>query len=257
MPDNTTSIVADLTNQAFVIYRNERTGELVAKHARDFPPRRSYPIAVVAIDGSIVRLTIDPLPDETLLSTWLRELREHFQATLDANNPLAAVMHRAMQRAADLGCATWKTPFPATQPAATPTPQPAPIPTLSLYELSATYVANAGRTLVAIDVSGSCGAASEPMEAHFAALPNTTVVTFDHEINAGGGWYGGGGTDFGCVQRYAETAEAPFDRVVVITDGYAPHITPADPASWVWAITEQGDTWPARVKNAMTTVRLG
>ncbi|MFI0938799.1 hypothetical protein [Streptomyces sp. NPDC021020] len=64
--------------------------------------------------------------------------------------------------------------------------------------------------------------------------------------------YGGGGTSFAVVADYVEgrTAldgrlfEERPDAVVVLTDGYAPHITPAEPDKWIWLITEGGDDWP-------------
>ncbi|ARF58591.1 DUF2201 family putative metallopeptidase [Streptomyces gilvosporeus] len=64
--------------------------------------------------------------------------------------------------------------------------------------------------------------------------------------------YGGGGTSFQAVADYVEGRTAvggvPFeetaDAVVMLTDGYAPHITPAEPDKWIWLITEGGDDWP-------------
>ncbi|GAA2748431.1 DUF2201 family putative metallopeptidase [Kitasatospora cinereorecta] len=65
--------------------------------------------------------------------------------------------------------------------------------------------------------------------------------------------YGGGGTSFQAVADHVEgrspTADGrPFeerpDAVIVLTDGYAPHITPAEPDKWIWLITEGGDDWP-------------
>ncbi len=63
---------------------------------------------------------------------------------------------------------------------------------------------------------------------------------------------GGGGTSFQAVVDYVEGRSTvdgkPFeespDAVVVLTDGYAPHVTPADPDRWIWLITEGGDDWP-------------
>ncbi|MGW4894601.1 DUF2201 family putative metallopeptidase [Kitasatospora sp. NPDC004240] len=65
--------------------------------------------------------------------------------------------------------------------------------------------------------------------------------------------YGGGGTSFRAVADYVEgrTAlrdggrfeEIP-DAVIVLTDGYAPAITPAEPEKWIWLITRGGDDWP-------------
>ncbi|WP_411137914.1 DUF2201 family putative metallopeptidase [Streptomyces sp. C10] len=64
--------------------------------------------------------------------------------------------------------------------------------------------------------------------------------------------YGGGGTSFQAVADYVEgrTAvdgrhfeEIP-DAVVMLTDGHAPHLTPAEPDKWIWLITAGGDDWP-------------
>ena len=64
--------------------------------------------------------------------------------------------------------------------------------------------------------------------------------------------YGGGGTSFQAVADYVEGRteidgrpfEATPDAVVMLTDGYAPHIAPAEPDKWIWLITEGGDDWP-------------
>ncbi|MFF7214998.1 hypothetical protein ACFZAU_31410 [Streptomyces sp. NPDC008238] len=64
--------------------------------------------------------------------------------------------------------------------------------------------------------------------------------------------YGGGGTSFQAVADYVEGRtevrgrrfEERPDAVIVLTDGYAPHITPRDPDRWIWLITEGGDDWP-------------
>ncbi|OXM62710.1 vWA domain-containing protein [Amycolatopsis vastitatis] len=63
---------------------------------------------------------------------------------------------------------------------------------------------------------------------------------------------GGGGTSFQAVVDYVEgrsTVEGKSfedrpDAVVVLTDGYAPPVTPAEPDKWIWLITEGGDDWP-------------
>ncbi|MFC5827555.1 hypothetical protein [Nonomuraea insulae] len=63
---------------------------------------------------------------------------------------------------------------------------------------------------------------------------------------------GGGGTDFQNVVDYAEgrlevdghAFDARPDAVIMVTDGYAPHVTLADPDRWIWLITDNGDTWP-------------
>lgn len=64
--------------------------------------------------------------------------------------------------------------------------------------------------------------------------------------------YGGGGTSFQAVADYVEGRtevrgrrfEQRPDAVIVLTDGYAPHITPQEPDRWIWLITEGGDDWP-------------
>ncbi|MDX3071231.1 DUF2201 family putative metallopeptidase [Streptomyces sp. MI02-7b] len=64
--------------------------------------------------------------------------------------------------------------------------------------------------------------------------------------------YGGGGTSFQVVADYVEGRsevrgrrfEERPDAVIVLTDGWAPHITPAEPDKWIWLITQGGDDWP-------------
>ncbi|MFE0675754.1 hypothetical protein [Streptomyces sp. NPDC058867] len=76
--------------------------------------------------------------------------------------------------------------------------------------------------------------------------------------------YGGGGTSFQAVADYVEGRTevngAPFeenpDAVVMLTDGYAPPITPAEPEKWIWLITEGGDEWPERHTPAMDCHRV-
>lgn len=63
---------------------------------------------------------------------------------------------------------------------------------------------------------------------------------------------GGGGTNFGHVMDYVEgrtavngqTLDFHPDVVLMLTDGYASPISPAEPDKWVWLITENGsDDW--------------
>ncbi|MEU6372996.1 hypothetical protein [Streptomyces sp. NPDC046909] len=76
--------------------------------------------------------------------------------------------------------------------------------------------------------------------------------------------YGGGGTSFQVVADYVEGRtevrgrrfdETP-DAVVMLTDGYAPPITPAEPDKWIWLITEGGDEWPETHTPAMDCHRV-
>ncbi|MFF7750949.1 hypothetical protein ACFZCP_17175 [Streptomyces sp. NPDC007971] len=76
--------------------------------------------------------------------------------------------------------------------------------------------------------------------------------------------YGGGGTSFQAVADHVEgrtevngrRLDAVPDAVVVLTDGYAPPITPAEPEKWIWLITEGGDEWPERHRPAMDCHRV-
>ncbi|WP_035804626.1 DUF2201 family putative metallopeptidase [Kitasatospora mediocidica] len=65
--------------------------------------------------------------------------------------------------------------------------------------------------------------------------------------------HGGGGTSFQAVVDYVEGRsvggegrrfEERPDAVVVLTDGYAPPVTPAEPDKWIWLITDGGTDWP-------------
>lgn len=80
-------------------------------------------------------------------------------------------------------------------------------------------------------------------------------LSFDAEVmpfEPGGRVLGGGGTDFRAVADYVEgrtevngrRCEARPDAVVMLTDGWAPPITPAEPDKWIWLITEGGNDWP-------------
>lgn len=76
--------------------------------------------------------------------------------------------------------------------------------------------------------------------------------------------FGGGGTSFQVVADYVEGRsevrgarfEERSDAVVVLTDGYAPHITPAEPDKWIWLITAGGDDWPDRHHPQMSCHRV-
>ncbi|MQY10551.1 hypothetical protein SRB5_06600 [Streptomyces sp. RB5] len=85
------------------------------------------------------------------------------------------------------------------------------------------------------------------VEAHWLSFDGCVMP-----FKAGERVYGGGGTSFQAVADYVEgrtAVDGEFfderpDAVVMLTDGYAPHITPAEPDKWIWLITEYGDDWP-------------
>ncbi|MGF1430858.1 DUF2201 family putative metallopeptidase [Kitasatospora sp. LaBMicrA B282] len=77
--------------------------------------------------------------------------------------------------------------------------------------------------------------------------------------------YGGGGTSFQAVADHVEGRTVTVDgtrfteqvdAVLVLTDGYAPHITPAEPEKWIWLITEGGDDWPDHHRPPMACHRV-
>jgi len=76
--------------------------------------------------------------------------------------------------------------------------------------------------------------------------------------------YGGGGTSFQAVADYVEGRtevngrrfDVSPDAVVMLTDGYAPPITPAEPEKWIWLITEGGSEWPETHTPAMDCHRV-
>ncbi|MFI6938290.1 hypothetical protein ACIBI4_03360 [Streptomyces sp. NPDC050418] len=97
------------------------------------------------------------------------------------------------------------------------------------------------------------------VEAHWLA--------FDAEVwpfRPGERVLGGGGTSFQVVVDYVEgrtsIAGRPFeeraDAVIVLTDGYASPVTPAEPDQWIWLITEGGDDWPETHSPAMDCHRV-
>ncbi|MFC8831047.1 hypothetical protein ACFT9I_37585 [Streptomyces sp. NPDC057137] len=112
--------------------------------------------------------------------------------------------------------------------------------------------------VVAIDTSGSMSqrvidwlltliGRTDGVETHW--------LSFDGEVMpfvAGERVTGGGGTDFGKVVEYVEgrrevggkRCEVEPDAVIMVTDGYAPHVTPARHENWIWLITDDGDEWP-------------
>ncbi|OLT26637.1 hypothetical protein BJF79_43295 [Actinomadura sp. CNU-125] len=67
---------------------------------------------------------------------------------------------------------------------------------------------------------------------------------------------GGGGTNFAAVQAYAERRDEPVDAVIVVTDGYADPVAPAEPGKWIWLITPGGDEWPERREPPMACHRI-
>ncbi|CAM5342947.1 DUF2201 family putative metallopeptidase [Streptomyces canus] len=92
-------------------------------------------------------------------------------------------------------------------------------------------------------------------------------LSFDAEVmpfRPGERVYGGGGTSFQVVADYVEGRtevdgrrfDVTPDAVVMLTDGYAPPLTPAEPDKWIWLITEGGNDWPETHTPAMDCHRV-
>ncbi|MCX2947041.1 DUF2201 family putative metallopeptidase [Lentzea sp. NEAU-D7] len=87
----------------------------------------------------------------------------------------------------------------------------------------------------------------EGVQAHWLAFDGVVMP-----FRLGESVSGGGGTSFQVVVDHVEgrsTVDGEYfeerpDAVIVLTDGYAPHVTPAEPDKWIWLITEGGDDWP-------------
>ncbi|WP_433325916.1 vWA domain-containing protein [Spirillospora sp. CA-294931] len=122
--------------------------------------------------------------------------------------------------------------------------------------------------VIAIDTSGSM---SEPVVTWLTELVGTIDgveahwLSFDGDVmpfRPGEHVRGGGGTDFGAVRDYVEgrgTVDGKLfdehpDAIVMVTDGHAPPIVPAEPDRWIWLITPGGDDWPDRT---MACHRIG
>lgn len=121
--------------------------------------------------------------------------------------------------------------------------------------------------LVAIDTSGSM---PQTVIDYLAELVGFTDgvkfhwVAFDGDVIPfvpGGDIAGGGGTDFGNVMRYAEgdlevngeRLSTHPDAVVMVTDGWADPISPAQPDKWVWLLTHpRGGEWLHAHKPSMS-----
>ena len=85
------------------------------------------------------------------------------------------------------------------------------------------------------------------VQAHWLAFDGVVMPFRPGEVVRGGG-----GTSFQAVVDYVEGRSAVDgklfdecpDAVVMLTDGYAPHVTPSEPDKWIWLITAGGDDWP-------------
>jgi len=116
--------------------------------------------------------------------------------------------------------------------------------------------------LVALDTSGSMPQAvvnwltdlvgrTDGVEFHWVAFDGGVAPFVPGEAVVGGG-----GTSFHAVAAYAEAFEEHLDAVIVLTDGHAPPVTPAEPDRWIWLITADGDDWPERHRPPMACHRV-
>ncbi|OIV36627.1 hypothetical protein BIV57_15240 [Mangrovactinospora gilvigrisea] len=100
---------------------------------------------------------------------------------------------------------------------------------------------------------------TDGVESHWLSFDGTVMP-----FRPGERVLGGGGTNFQNVADYVEGRLAVdgerfderVDAVIMVTDGYAPHITPADPDKWIWLITDGGDDWPESHAPAMACHRV-
>ncbi len=124
--------------------------------------------------------------------------------------------------------------------------------------------------LIALDTSGSMPDAvvewltslvgqTDGVESHWVSFDGVVMPFVPGERV-----HGGGGTNFQNVVDYAEGRlpvngrrfEERPDAVIMVTDGYAAEVTPADPDRWIWLITDGGDDWPDRHHPPMACHRV-
>lgn len=104
--------------------------------------------------------------------------------------------------------------------------------------------------VVAVDTSGSMSdKVLNAVSDIISDTPGLDVewIAFDGKVwpfKIGERFSGGGGTNFGVVSEYVNDMDEEPDFVLMVTDGYAAHITPQYPERWIWLITEGGDPWP-------------
>lgn len=111
--------------------------------------------------------------------------------------------------------------------------------------------------VIAVDTSGSMP--SQLIEKIAALVQEHEEMEVDWIAFDGAVWpfapgqemKGGGGTSFQVIDDYVADKDDEPDFVLVVTDGYAPPITPRDPDSWIWLITPDGDDWPGRPPHLM------
>jgi len=124
--------------------------------------------------------------------------------------------------------------------------------------------------VIALDTSGSM---PQPVIDWITTLVGRTEGVESHWLSFDGALmpfvpgervHGGGGTDFQQVVDYVEGRRAVngrrfeerADAVIMVTDGHAPKVVPAQPDRWIWLITDGGDDWPERHDPPMACHRV-
>jgi hypothetical protein len=124
--------------------------------------------------------------------------------------------------------------------------------------------------MIAFDTSGSMSqqvvewlttlvGQTDGVEAHWLSFDGVVMP-----FKPGERVHGGGGTNFQNVVDYVEGRYAingerfdePVDAVVMVTDGYAAKVAPAEPDKWIWLITDGGDDWPDSHRPQMSCHRV-
>jgi predicted metal-dependent peptidase len=86
------------------------------------------------------------------------------------------------------------------------------------------------------------------------------VDTELYPLEFGKPFMGRGGTDFRCVDKFLRSERHKPDAVIMVTDGHVGNesrIVPGgDPRKVVWLVTHDGDDWPARHVQPMSTFKL-
>lgn len=184
-------------NDCLVLYRDDTTGNHLAKRPGEWPARKTHPIAVMAHDGQVTRLTHDPLPDPDDLDRFLAVLRHRLHRE---NTPVLDAETAA--RSAQSG-------------------------TVLAVDVSGSEDPDrCTRWARAFQGHG-----------HAVLLfgERVTPAATGPDVLAGSG--AGASGDARVLQRHIDAMDPHPTAVVVLTDGCLPRSTPAHPDLWTWALT--------------------
>ena len=122
------------------------------------------------------------------------------------------------------------------------------------------YAAGVGQLLDALGTSSHTKVAAFTFNTNAAKLVglNTPAANKSTIVNniAGSSYAAATNWDAGFQAVSGDADLSKYDVVIMVTDGYAPAVSPAQPDRWIWLITDGGDDWPERRDPPMATHRV-